>query len=240
MSAISTLRRLLDAAAARGERRLFWWRDDDATALSAALDRLFNDAAGAPLALAVIPDGATSELLELCKDRDVAVLQHGVSHTNHQGAGKSAELGDARPPEEVITGCVAARARLAVSPAFLPVMVPPWNRAARGVLDALPAAGYHGVSLFGGPTVAGPMRRVDVHIDPIAWHAGREFQPQATLSAMIERAFDQHGPIGLMTHHLVHTGPIRAFVAAFAETVRTHPAAGWTDAGTLFAPPPPS
>ena len=234
MSAIATLRRLLDGVAAAGRRREFWWRDDDATAPSAALDQLIEDAVGAPLALAVIPAHASDDLLAFCEARDLAVLQHGVSHTNHQVHGKSAELGDARPGADVIAQCVAARSRLAGSAAFLPVMVPPWNRAAPGVVTALPGAGYVGVSMFGASPSTTPVRRIDAHIDPISWRSGRDLHPDATLSAMIAQAFEQDGPIGLMTHHLVHTRRIRGFVAQFAVLVSGHPAAAWMDVFTLF------
>lgn len=236
MSPIAALKSHLDRAADAGETRRFWWRDDDARGPSPALEVLFEQArdAGAPLALAVIPESLDSGLLAECEAGGVTVFQHGVSHTNHQRTGKSAELGDARSPGTVLAHCIAARSKLAGSPAFRAVMVPPWNRIAPAVLDGLPAAGYFGVSLFGTSEGQGSPHRVDTHIDPIAWRAGRDLAAPEVLVAMMKNAFQQEGPIGLLTHHLVHTPAITAFVTAFAETVTEHPAALWADPATLF------
>ena len=57
MSGPDALDRELDAWAAAGRVAEAWWRDDDATAPTPALARLLEArrAAGAPVALAVIP-----------------------------------------------------------------------------------------------------------------------------------------------------------------------------------------
>ncbi|MEM8663053.1 MAG: glycosyl transferase family 28 [Pseudomonadota bacterium] len=224
----------LDASAADGRTRAFWWRDDDATApgprLAALLAR--GKRHGAAIAIAAIPEMVGPELLALCEDEGLDVLQHGIAHRNHQPAGKAAELGDARSVAVLMEALLAARARLK-SKAFTPVLVPPWNRMRADLAPALEAAGYRGVSLFGGGPVARP-RRVDTHIDPIAWRTTRSLVDASTMGRMIDHAFAQDGPIGLLTHHIVHDSAVDGFVDAFAAMVAGHPGADWVRASALF------
>ena len=58
------LTRELDRWADSGRPATFWWRDDDALTVTPALDRLLGLARDhqAPLALAVVPAGATAAL----------------------------------------------------------------------------------------------------------------------------------------------------------------------------------
>jgi len=128
----------LDAWAAAGREALIWWRDDDATAPSDALHRLLDLAAAAeaPLALAVIPAKAESDLDALLEGHsaETAVLQHGFAHQNHAPAGtKKCELVSPASRETVPDELRQGRDSLARRfPArFLPVLVPPWNRIAR-------------------------------------------------------------------------------------------------------------
>ena len=239
MSALERLATHFDACAARGAPQPVWWRDDDARRRGPRLAAMHGvaAAAGAPLALAVIPDGVEADLLDWCAASGVAVLQHGVGHRNHQLAGKNAELGDARPVEAIMTELLAARSRLAASPAFVPVLVPPWNRMREDLADALAKAGYLGVSRFGKEAAAGPPRRVDTHIDPIEWRGARGLQPEAALERMVADAIATGGPIGLLTHHRDHDAAVDAFVAAFAGLVAAHHGARWVGARELFEDP---
>lgn len=238
MTPLDRLAAHFDACAARGAPQPVWWRDDDARRRGPRLAAVQETAAaaGAVIALAVIPDGVEANLLDWCATEGVAVLQHGVGHRNHQIAGKSAELGDARPVEAIMAELVAARQRL-VSPAFLPVLVPPWNRMREDLAGPLAEAGYVGVSRFGKGVGAGPPRRVDTHIDPIEWRGARRLQPDATLDRMVMDAIAAGGPIGLLTHHRDHDAAITAFVADFAALVGAHPGARWVSPRTLFEAP---
>lgn len=235
--ALGILRDALDRAADEGSPRAFWWRDDDAVDVGPRLDRLAELARreGAPLALAVIPAGATERLLVFCEGEGLAVLQHGVAHANHQAEGKAAELGDAREAAAIVAECVAARERIAACRAFVPVMVPPWNRMRHDLAAPLAAAGYRGVSLFGGDRREGPPLRVDAHLDPVAWRGGRSLLPGAALAAAMAKALSAAGPVGLLTHHAMHDGAVDAFVGAFVSLVSAHPGAVWRDARGLFA-----
>src|SRR5205807_523163 len=116
-------------------RASFWWRDDDAAAPTAALDRLLG-LGSQPLALAVIPanlDPALPGRLDghRMDGRRIDVLQHGFAHRNHEPPDrKKAELGAARPPGAVLDELRAGWSRLAAAfgDRALPVLVPPWNR----------------------------------------------------------------------------------------------------------------
>ena len=94
----------------------FWWRDDDASQPSAALERLLGlqSRYRVPLALAVIPKQLDAALALLVRAGEgVCVLQHGFAHRNHAGAGeKSMELSLHRPQE-----AGAGRASLRLHPA---------------------------------------------------------------------------------------------------------------------------
>lgn len=72
------------SAIGAGERVQFWWRDDDASAGSPALDRLLalSDRCGAPVSLAVIPHQLRPSLVNALRGRRVDVLVHGWKHKN--------------------------------------------------------------------------------------------------------------------------------------------------------------
>lgn len=237
----------LDRWAAAGRRAALWWRDDDATALSAALNRLLalRRQHDLPLALAVIPAHAGRALADrLAGEAQIAVLQHGYAHVNHAPAGaKKCELTDARPLAQIWAELAEGRARLADWNGFLPVMVPPWNRIAPPLIAQLPAQGYLGLSGFGsGLKSADGLRIVDTHIDPIAWRGDRGFvglEPalQAAIAALEHRRTGTPGPdepTGLLTHHAVHDESIWSFVAEFLTRTRKHPGARWMSARALF------
>src|SRR5258708_22135859 len=90
----------------------FWWRDDDATAPSAAVRQLLqlSKASGVPLALAVIPLGAVPQLFEGLR---ASVLMHGTDHRNRAApAEKKSEFPLAEPEAQAIARLAAARERL--------------------------------------------------------------------------------------------------------------------------------
>lgn len=225
---------LLDDELARwrdaGRTAELWWRDDDAVEETPALERLLalQQESGVPLALAVVPARATQGLahrLEGCAG--VSVLQHGYGHVNHalEGAKKS-ELGAERPAMvvlgELATGAMALE-QLFASAAFagrrLPVLVPPWNRIASGLVWALPEIGFTGLSTYATPKdragsrplrVRG-LRQVDTHVDLIDWRGGRGFVGEefalAALIAALQESRTSEGkadatPVGVLSHHL--------------------------------------
>ena len=138
-----------------GQRATLWWRDDDAAAVTPALERLLALQAehAVPLALAVIPDGLAPGLVaRLSGCAGVVVIQHGHRHLNHAGKGEGAwELGNHRPLAEVAQELEIGRRRLAEAfgERFLPVLAPPWNRISERVVASLPALGFVGLTTFG-------------------------------------------------------------------------------------------
>lgn len=230
-----------------------WWRDDDAVDASAALDRLLEirDAAGAPLALAVVPARATAALAErLAGEPAVDVLQHGYAHTNHAPAGdKKIELGPHRPAMLVLgelgTGWLALERLLARK--ALPVMVPPWNRIAPALVPTLPEIGFTGVSTFGPRRRAEPvrgLRQVNTHVDLIDWKATRGFVgEEAALGQLVAalahaRAGIPAGnaePIGILSHHLAMDEPAWDFLKLLVERAQASPGVKLVPAVDLFA-----
>jgi len=248
----------LDAWGEAGLSATFWWRDDDAVAPSAPLDRLLETAGetGAPLALAVIPKDAKAALAARLDESGAAigVLQHGYAHANHAGAGdRKIELGRERPTEIVIAelGVGWERLEKLFGTRFLPVMVPPWNRIAAHIIPMLPEMGYRGLSTFEPRKRAEAVRglaQVNAHIDVIDWHGNRNFVGTGeALGAALEHlrarrtgAADRDEPTGLLTHHLAHDAPAEAFVAAFLGRTRAHAAARWLEASAVFPDRPPA
>ena len=91
----------------------FWWRDDDATSPSSALQQLLRLSKGSaiPLALAVVPLEAAPELFT---GLGASVLMHGTDHRNRAAPGeKKTEFPAAEPEAEALARLAAARERLA-------------------------------------------------------------------------------------------------------------------------------
>lgn len=249
MSAWPDLIRELDAWALAGQTATFWWRDDDATAETGALDRLLDLANRhrAALALSVIPYRIVSSLAgRLAVEPRITVVQHGYAHVNHAPPGeKKAELG-AHRPLGVALGELT-RGALALDEAFgqgwLRVMVPPHNRIADALAASLPDAGYLGLSTYGRKQRgAAGLVWVDVQVDPIDWQGTRGFVGAANaLAAAIRdlawrraREFDP-APTGLLTHHLVHDSSIWSFLDDLLATLAGHPAARIVHPRAVFA-----
>ncbi len=204
----AALDREVDAWRADGREATLWWRDDDATEPSPALSRLLALRPGCPLGLAVIPAVAQVSLArELTSAVDVLV--HGFAHANHAppGVRKSEYPAGRIAPDELRAG----RERLEdlLGERVLPVFVPPWNRMGDDAAAALPAAGYRMLSGYRGRP-AGPLPRLDTHVDLIDWRGGRRFAGAGTvLGALVDALAARRGagdpsPAGVLSHHLVH------------------------------------
>jgi hypothetical protein len=231
------LTRELDAWTAAGRQVDVWWRDDDARTRSAALDRLVDLAAGLPLLLAVVPDGAEP----FATPPALRVAQHGIAHTNRAiGGQKKIELAN-RPAAAIAADLAAGAARLSglFGAAWRPVLVPPWNRIDPALLALLPGIGFRALSTYG-QAAGGPMPQVNCHIDPIDWRGGRGFAGKdAVLTALVRvlqvrRKDDMTEPVGLLTHHLAHDEPLWRFLSRLLETMRRHAAVNWPSVDDIF------
>jgi hypothetical protein len=228
-----------------GREATMWWRDDDAVTVTPALERLLalRGAWDIGLALAVIPAVLDPALPARLRDEPatVAVLQHGYAHQNHAPAGeKNVELGPHRPSAMVIgelgTGLLAMTQ--AFADRFLPVLAPPWNRIAPGLVPVLPEIGFRALTTYGARSRVEPVRgllQVNTHVGPIEWRPTRRFPGEDRVLAALVRelaarrtspagspAADE--PTGLLTHHLVHDHDIWTFLDRLWNRLRLHPA----------------
>jgi hypothetical protein len=225
-----------------------WWRDDDAADHTAALDRLLalQQDASVPVALAVVPARATERLAQcLSGQGQVDVLQHGYAHLNHAPpTEKKVELGPHRPAMMVLgelgAGWLALERLLAAR--VLPVLVPPWNRIAPGLVPTLPEIGFRGLSTFG-PRRRTRLRRlieVNTHVDLIDWKGSRGFVGEEAALGNLVKALAaartvSEEPVGLLSHHLAMDEKAWDFLRSMWEKVRKLPGLRLRSARELFA-----
>lgn len=237
----------------QGARRAarLWLRDDDAVALTPALERLAaltRDAGIFPL-IAVIPAGAGLDLAEFVERQphwQAAV--HGFAHVNHAGAGeKKAELGAHRPLDAVLADIARGRGRLKTlfAQRLAPVLVPPWNRIDAAVAAELPRLGFQVLSTFGpepGEAITG-LRHLNTHLDIIDWRGNRGGLPHDVLIARLAEALAQARaaggrPLGILTHHLVHDARAWEFLQQLAEFTRGRRDIAWWPPGEAWSGAP--
>jgi hypothetical protein len=236
------LDRELDLWDEAGRTAAWWWRDDDAAAATPALDRLLAMKGALPLTLAVIPARLEPSLpARLGGVPGVRIAVHGWAHANHAPADmKKAEFGLDRPLAERRDD--AARGREALVAAFGPaagaLFVPPWNRIADDMAPVLAGLGFTALSAFAPRKTLAPagLRIVDTHVDPIAWRDRGGFAGEApALDTLVRHLAAQRegrapaGPVGLLTHHLVHDEATWAFIRRLTATLATHGAARAVD-----------
>ncbi|TDK37388.1 polysaccharide deacetylase [Rhizobium deserti] len=235
------LTRILEDLSRTGRQVRFWLRDDDAVEPTRPLDRLLDLARSfaVPLTLAVIPQHTGRELAErVDKHDDITVAVHGWSHINHAGPGeKKQELGAHRPLDRVANELLAGFDKLsALYPeAFIPMLVPPWNRISPDLVGALPALGFRALSVFGRETPAS-LALLNTHVDIMNWHGvrgGRE--PDVVFRELAELLASPDCPevVGILTHHLVHDENAWGFLERLFAATAGHAACRWTSARTV-------
>ena len=221
----SLLREEMARCRAAGMGVQIWWRDDDTTQPTAALDRLLAlaDTAGCPVHLAIIPKSADPRLSQALDGRKAVPIVHGWAHVDHSLPDeKKAEFGRARDgaAEEIARGLTHLQGMF--GPRLLPVFVPPWNRLDPSLIPAVRQAGYSVLSTFGSRAQDRAVRgleQVNAHIDPIFWKGDRSLRDPEALVALTAQILaarrtgtaDAREPLGLLTHHLVHTEPVWQF-----------------------------
>ncbi len=226
----------------------FWWRDDDAEAVTPALARLLGLSAAhlVPLGLAVIPAKAGKALMasvSACPATNV--LQHGFAHANHAPSNeKKAEFGAHRPVDAMCAELKSGAERLEAifDVRFLPVLVPPWNRVSQSLVPKLASTGLIGLSTFAPRQTASPaprLKQINAHVDLIDWRGGRIFKGAtriaeeiaAHLSARRRSMVDSREPTGILSHHLVHDEGCWEFLEQLFARLRARENVRWLTPG---------
>lgn len=250
-SAWAWLGRELDNWSDSGLEAQFWWRDDDARKMTAALERLLlmSQRRQVPLALAVIPAMLGPDLPGFTCDSDLAsVLQHGYAHTSHANSGqRKIELGGRRSNDDLLRDLAAGRDILEehFGSRFSSVLVPPWNRIELRVVEGLAGLGFRGISTLKARRAmeAAPgLLQVNVHLDPINWsHHGGFIGVYAAIAVLVQHLVarrsgyrDAAEPTGILSHHLVQNEATWRFVDDLLVFLGQHPAVRFVDARDIW------
>ncbi|MFH1912993.1 MAG: polysaccharide deacetylase family protein [Pseudomonadota bacterium] len=231
-----------------------WWRDDDAAAPCAPLERLTRLGAdhGVACGLAVVPARTGPALRDhVLAAPGLLVLQHGYAHVNHAPPGNGAwELGPHRPTAEILAELRAGMEILRdlFGTRFVPAVVPPWNRMDPALLALLPGLGFRGVSAsHGRDATTSPlgMRRADAHCDLLSWKGGpaRFAGQEKCVTSITEHLKEKRSgrvnpdePTGVLTHHLEMDEDAWIFMDDLLSATRSQPAAAWTSPADIWPP----
>lgn len=245
------LERELEHWAAAGKTAHFWWRDDDASDTSAALERLLHSSqtAQVPLALAVIPASLKPALVARLRQQPlISVLQHGYAHTSHAAPGqRKLELGGRRSSDEIDNDLGLGKQILArhFGTHFVPALVPPWNRIDAAIVGRLPDLGFSGISTMKKRAMAHPapgLLQVNAHLDPINWrHYGGFIGLYPAIAILLQHLIakrsgyrDSAEPTGILSHHLVQNEAVWRFLDDLLRFLDEHPAASFVDAREIW------
>ncbi len=226
-----------------------WWRDDDATRVAPALERLLELArkSAVPLALAVVPEPAEGAWLSKLGS-GISLLQHGFDHRDRaMGGEKKSEFPVGEPAGAALARLAAGRVRLASlgGTRALQVLVPPWNRLPAALVPRLPEAGLRGLSTYGPRRSRHPapgVLQINTHVDLIAWKGTRGFIGEDValglalrhLAARRAGDVDAREPTGVLTHHAAHDEGAWSFLERLFEVTQGTPDVRWRDATELF------
>ncbi|MFW6076481.1 MAG: polysaccharide deacetylase family protein [Hyphomicrobiales bacterium] len=225
----------LDRCAEAGQRITFWLRDDDAVAVTPALERLLALAGDwdVPVVMAVIPMPAEPALaVHLGELAHVRVALHGFAHRNHAPPeDKKQELGPHRPAATVLDELRRGRDRLneLFSHQSVPMLVPPWNRIAADLVPHLPGLGLHTLSTFGEVPTKLPARllQVNCQLDIMDWHKRRGHPADVLAGRLATVVRSGTDPIGILTHHLDHDEGAWGFLTQLFRLTARHDAVTW-------------
>lgn len=205
----------LDLWQSSGQKPRLFLRDDDATEVTPALEKLIAPCEnfGIPLLLATIPKPANLALgTRVLKSPLVRGAVHGYRHKNHSPMGvKTCELGNHRPLGTVLEELREGREKLLelFDGNLSDIIVPPWNRIHDEIINELQELGFKGLSTHAWLKREMPLPMVNTHVDIMHWSAGtigREHNwvlNQITLNLEIARKKGGRA-IGILSHHLVH------------------------------------
>jgi hypothetical protein len=182
-------------------------------------------------------------------DARVTPLQHGYAHRNHAAVTeKKAELGAQRPSATVLEELARGQARMTAlfGSGWTPVLVPPWNRIAEGLLPEIGALGFRGLSTYGARATAEPVPglvQINTHVDIMRWSDPRGFLGEAeALDLLVGQLHarrlgeaDADEPTGLLSHHPAHDESCWVFLERLLDRLAHHPAARFVTVDEAFA-----
>ena len=251
MGVLDPLKSELDLWAANDEVATLWWRDDDAEEPTDGIRRMLelSHGTGATVVIAVVPAKAQDALAPMLLECPTATLvQHGYAHRDHSPGDVKGkwELGLHRPLEAILDELQRGWVRMSdlFGSRARPMMVPPWNRIAPGVVGELAGAGYTTLSTFGprkSAEAAPGLRWVSTHCDVIAWKRDRTFIGAGkTAARLVEHLrarrlgeVDADEPTGLLTHVWANDEEAWNALGAVLELVTNHPGGRWLDQAGL-------
>jgi hypothetical protein len=252
-----------------GQRPAFWIRDDDADAMCGKLERLTAIAIrhGVSVGLAFVPGLLAADLVPFLRRQSGKLypLCHGWKHVNYASPDNPSEFGSNRPhPAARLDAVRALETFRQHFPNVPAVFVPPFNRIAPQMIDALTGIGFAGLSAaprplerrmarlvgrlaWAAPTVniawRGSLPRIDAHVDLIDWRSGSARDLNAVAEALLgqlrlrRRAFlPARAPIGLLTHHRVHDEPIWQLLEALIVFLKDELGGEFVDVERMFHP----
>ena len=236
----ASLTAALDRATGAGRQVDVWLRDDDAVTTTKALDRLAALArrSAMPVLLAVIPDPADRHLVRFVNSEPLLTpTQHGFAHVNHAGfLQRACELGLHRGRETILAELALGRDKMAAlfGSRRSDILVPPWNRIAPELVPALPQLGFGGLSTYASLHANSPgLDILNAGLDIIDWRNGRVCHREDKLVSRLAGLIDDGGPVGILTHHLVHDEAAWLFLDRALDRLAAHPAVRFTAADRL-------
>ena len=264
------LRRVRDEIArwrAIGQRPAFWIRDDDANAACEELERLTAIAIrhNVSVGLAFVPGLLAADLVPFLRRQSGKLypMCHGWKHINYASPDNPSEFGSNRSHAVARLDAVCALETFRRHfPGVPAIFVPPFNRIAPEMIDALAGIGFAGLSAaprplerrmarlvgrldWAAPTVNIAWRRspprIDAHIDLIDWRSGSARDLIAVAEALLgqlrlrRRGFlPTRAPIGLLSHHRVHDESIWRLLEALIVFVKDELGGEFVDVDCMF------
>ncbi len=228
-----------------GQNTRFFLRDDDAVEITPDLIHLqkMTETRNIPILLAVIPKFAKCELGKFVKSHpQITPAVHGYSHQNQAGKSeKKTELGAHRPVDQVLNELNEARSKMTglFGHHLSDILVPPWNRIDGDVAAGAKGLGFRAISGFGWENPANEFAWVNTHVDIINWRENAspksiaEITDELTDNLQIARN-NAFAPIGILTHHLVHSQLCWHMLDEILEYLCGHQNVKWVSADDLI------
>lgn len=233
----------------------FWWRDDDAVAASRELMRLqaISEKHFVNVLVASIPT-----LISRTLGRDTGGMhcliwcQHGLSHLNHESGEPKSEFPASRNKEKIAQDLTIGRQLLLdqFGDQLSSVLVPPWNRFRKDMIDELSALGYTGLSQYGavGTSTVLKLTKSDTHLDIVDWSIAPKFRVERTaflLDRLIEGLQSRRhnpalaaAPYGVLTHHRAMDEAAWIFMDKLLEITHQFPCVEWVSPRDIFQEDP--